>query len=159
MDRELSRIYRALILDRCLLRCCWEFVDCKISRWIENLSKSCRDKFQNTSMDRRCNKIYREKQSKGLDRRLSVEICWEAVELDKNSFSKKRKTQKWMQSNKLLNQRSQQNFKLSKTSLNKKNVKHLDTKHTHTHTHTHTLNKSNQFYISKTRQDNLVSIH
>ena len=31
--------------------------------------------------------------------------------------------------------------------------------HTHTHTHTHTLNKSNQFYISKTSQDNLVSIH
>ena len=30
---------------------------------------------------------------------------------------------------------------------------------THTHTHTHTLNKSNQFYISKTSQDSLVSIH
>ena len=26
-------------------------------------------------------------------------------------------------------------------------------------THTHTLNKSNQFYISKISQDNLVSIH
>ena len=26
-------------------------------------------------------------------------------------------------------------------------------------THTHTHNKSNQFYISKTNQDNLVSIH
>ena len=25
--------------------------------------------------------------------------------------------------------------------------------------HTHTLNKSNQFYISKTSQDSLVSIH
>ena len=32
-------------------------------------------------------------------------------------------------------------------------------KNTHTHTHTHTLNKSNQFYISKTSQDSLVSIH
>ena len=31
--------------------------------------------------------------------------------------------------------------------------------HTHTHPHTHTLNKSNQFYISKTSQDSLVSIH
>ena len=30
---------------------------------------------------------------------------------------------------------------------------------THTHTHTHTLNKSNQFYISKTSQVSLVSIH
>ena len=28
-----------------------------------------------------------------------------------------------------------------------------------THTHTHTQNKSNQFYISKTSQDSLVSIH
>ena len=39
-----------------------------------------------------------------------------------------------------------------------KNVKHIDLK-THTHTHTHTHNKSNQFYVSKTCQDSLVSIH
>ena len=58
-----------------------------------------------------------------------------------------------MQSSKLLNQRSKQHLKLSKIYVNKKNVKHLDPKHTHT------LNKSNQFYISKTIQDNLVSIH
>ena len=64
-----------------------------------------------------------------------------------------------MQSNMLLNQGSNQHFKLSKTSLNKKNVKHIDPKHTHTHTHTHTLNKFNQFYISKIIQDSLVSIH
>ena len=38
-------------------------------------------------------------------------------------------------------------------TLNKKNVKHLDPKCTHT------LNKSNQFYISKTSQDSLVSIY
>ena len=44
----------------------------------------------------------------------------------------------------LHNQRSQQHFKLLKSSLNKKNVKHIDPKHTHI------LNKSNQFYISKT---------
>ena len=48
----------------------------------------------------------------------------------------------------LLKQRSKQHFKLSKSSLNKKNVKHIDPK---THTHTHTLNKSNQFYISKNK--------
>ena len=47
----------------------------------------------------------------------------------------------------LLKQRSKQHFKLSKSSLNKKNVKHIDPK---THTHTLTLNTSNQFYISKT---------
>ena len=43
-------------------------------------------------------------------------------------------------------------------SQQEKNVKHIHLK-THTHTHTHTLNKSNQFYISKTNQDSLVSIH
>ena len=106
----------------------------KVSRWIEKLLKSYRDKFQKVSMDRKCDKICREKKSKGLDRYLSVEICQEAVELDKNRFFKERKnTQKWMQSSKLLNQRSKQHVKLSKTSLNMKNVKHLNPKHTHTH--------------------------
>ena len=50
--------------------------------------------------------------------------------------------------------RIKQHFDLSKTSLNNKNDKHFDPK-----THTHTQNKSNQFYISKTSQDNLGSIH
>ena len=50
-----------------------------------------------------------------------------------------------MQSSMQLNQGSNQHFKLSKTSLNN-NFKHKDPKNTHTHT----LNKSNQFYISKT---------
>ena len=46
----------------------------------------------------------------------------------------------------LLNQRSKQHIKLSKTSLNKeKNHKHLDPKHTHI------LNKSNQIYLQRTR--------
>ena len=58
-----------------------------------------------------------------------------------------------MQLNMLLNQRSKQHFKLSKSSLNKKNDKHLDPKNTHT------LNESNQFYILRTSQDSLVSIH
>ena len=53
-----------------------------------------------------------------------------------------------------LNQRSKQHFELSKSSLNHKNVTHKDPK-----THTHTLNKSNQFYFSKTSQDNLVIIY
>ena len=50
-----------------------------------------------------------------------------------------------MQSTMQLNQGSKQHFNLSKASLNKKNVKHTDPK-----THRRTLNKSNQFYISKT---------
>ena len=65
-----------------------------------------------------------------------------------------------MQSNMHLNQGSKHHFDLIKTSLKNKNVKHIDPKtHTHTHTHTHTQNKFNQFYISKTSQDSLVSIH
>ena len=52
-----------------------------------------------------------------------------------------------MQSTMLLKHKPKQDFKLSKSSLNNKNVKHNDPK-----THTHTLNKSNQFYISKIRQ-------
>ena len=59
-----------------------------------------------------------------------------------------------MQSNMQLNKGSKQHFELSKSSPNKKNVNHIDPK-----THTHTLNKSNQFYISKTSQVSLVSIH
>ena len=51
-----------------------------------------------------------------------------------------------MQSNMQLNQGPKQHFNPTKTSLNKKNVKHINPK---THTYTHTLNKSNQFYISK----------
>ena len=63
-----------------------------------------------------------------------------------------------MQSNMQLNQESKKHFEILKPSLNKKkkNVKHIDLK---THTHTHTINKSNQFYISKTSQDSLVSIY
>ena len=52
-----------------------------------------------------------------------------------------------------LNQGSKQHFNLSKASLNKKNVKHIDPKLTNT------LNTSNQFYISKISYDSLVSIH
>ena len=47
----------------------------------------------------------------------------------------------------------QKHFKVLKTSVNTKNVKHIDHK-----THTHTLNKFNQFYISKTSYDSLMSI-
>ena len=49
-----------------------------------------------------------------------------------------------MQLSMLLNQRSKQHFKLSKTPLNTKNVKHIDPKtHTHTHTHTHKTSLTN----------------
>ena len=63
-------------------------------------------------------------------------------------FSKKRKTQKWMQSSMLINQRSKQHFKLSKSFHNKKNVKHIDPEHTHTHK----TSLTNFIFKSKLRQ-------
>ena len=49
--------------------------------------------------------------------------------------------------------RSKQHFKLSKTSLNKKKMQSIH------RSKTDILNKSNQFYILKTSQNSLVSIH
>ena len=63
-----------------------------------------------------------------------------------------------MQSNMQLNQGSKQHFDLSEASFNKKKKKMLSIL-IPKHKHTHTLKKSNQFYISKTSQENLVSIH
>ena len=88
-----------------LSRCCQETVDCKnalmdreaienlsskqkLSRWIENLSRSYRDKFQKVSMDRRCIKICREKEAQGSR---WIVICLEVVKLDKNRFFKEEK--------------------------------------------------------------------
>ena len=50
----------------------------------------------------------------------------------KTIFQRREKKQIWMQSSMQLNQTSKQHFKLSKTSLNMKNVKHKNPK-THTH--------------------------
>ena len=105
----------------------------KVSRWIENLSRSYRDKVQKSRWIEIAITSIETRRKKGLDRLKAVKRYQEVVEMLKNSFSKKRKTQIWMQLNMLLNQRSKQHFKLSKTSLNKNNVKHLDPKHTHTH--------------------------
>ena len=91
-----------------LSRCCQEFVDGKstsmdrtaieklsakqnLSRWIENLSRSYREKFQKASMDQKCVKIYWEKKSNSLDRQLSIE---KLSSLIKTSFSKRGKKHK-----------------------------------------------------------------
>ena len=108
------------------------------------LSREIREKWERIRADL----IYRHIRS-SMDR----EVSRSYRDCSKIVFSKKRKTQTWMQSNMLLNQRSKKHFKPLKTSLNKKNVKLIDPKNTHT------LNKSNQFYISKTSQNSLVSIH
>ena len=105
-------------------------------------SRSYREAIETNSQKARWNEIaiiaIDKGSSKGSTNSLVVERCREVVEIAQKQFFKKRKPQIWIQSNKLLNQRSKQHFILSKTSLNKKkNVKHKDPK-----THTHTHNKS-----------------
>ena len=59
-----------------------------------------------------------------------------------------------MQSSMLPNQRSTQHFQLSETSLNKKNVKHLDPKRTHTHK----TSLTNLYFKNKSRQFNMHTL-
>ena len=101
-------------------------------------------------MDRKCDKICQEKVVQGFRQ---IAISREPVELDKKQFLKEEKNIEMNAIKQATHQRSKQDFKPSNTSLNKKNVKHLDPKHTHT------LNKSHQLYISKISQDSLMSIH
>ena len=74
-----------------------------------------------------------------------LRIYREAVELDERCFQRREKHIEMNATSKLLKHRSDQHIKLSKTSLNKKMQRIHDPKHTRT------LNKSNQFYISKTK--------
>ena len=87
-------------------------------------------------------------------------IYREAIELDKNSFSKGEKTHR-NECNQTSYSTKDSNNMLSskKTSLKKKKMQSIYRSKTHTHTHTKKLNKSNQFYNLKISQDNLVSIH
>ena len=113
----------------------WKTMYARESRWIER----CREAIEQkpTSMDRTyIKKLLRgqkdsrsiylvierwrdcdKKQLKSSIDSLGVE---ELSRLLKNSFSKKRKTQAWMQSRKLLNQRSKQHIKLSKNLSSRK---------------------------------------
>ena len=111
----------------------------------KKLSRSYRDTVQKARwIEYAIRSIKKRRQRGSIDANL-LRICWEAVELEENEFFKERKnTKRWMQTSKLLKHRSNQHVKLSKTSLNKKMQSIYDPKHTRT------LNKSNQFYISKT---------
>ena len=97
------------------------------------------------SMDRGSVEIYQEKRKKGSIEMNLSRIYWEAIELKENEFFNEEKHKEMNATSKLLKQKSNQHIKLSK---------HLSTYmqsiDPNTHTHTHTLNKSNQFYISKT---------
>ena len=134
--RKLSSINSRQIY---LSRCYQELSTAKRPRWIELLlsiyrvdrkfldgSRICQEAIETNSQKLRWIVIVLSFVKKGRSKvsidSLGVESCREAVKMSKNSFSKKRKTQKWMQSSKLLNQRSKQHFKLSKISLNKKKI-------------------------------------
>ena len=110
-------------------------------------SRICREAIETNSrkfrwIEKAIRSIEKRSPRGSINRNLS-RICQESIELDKKSFFKERKnTKRWMQTSKLLKHRSNQQVKLSKTSLKKNNAKHSISK---THTHTHTLNKSNQF--------------
>ena len=110
----------------------------KVSWWIEKLSRSYRDKFQRARWIKIALTTVKKRRKRGsIDVSLS-RICRKAIKLEENRFFKERKNT---------------HVKLSKTTLNKKMQNIHDPKHTHTQ------NKSNQFYISKTSYDNLLSIH
>ena len=86
-----------------------------------------------------------------------LRMCREAIELEERRFFKE-KLIEMNATNKLLKQTSKTHVKLSNLILTYMHIIHIS-KTTHTHTHTHTHNKSNQFYISKTSQNSLVSIY
>ena len=110
-------------------RICWEAIETNSRkfRWIEKAIRSIEKRSPRSSIDSYLSR--------------SVE---KLSSLIKTGFSKRGKTQIWMQLIKLFNQGSKQHFKLSKTSLKEKKTEHIRSKHTYT------LNNSNQFYILKT---------
>ena len=88
-------------------------------------------------------KLSRPKEEISIERNLS-RMCWEAVELKERRFFKKGKTHRDECNKQATQTEIQTTYLALKTSLNMY-AKHSRSK-------THTQNKSNQFYISKTRQ-------
>ena len=83
----------------------------------------------------------------------------EVVELNKkNIFSKRGKTHRKERNQASYSTKHPNNI-LSFQKISQQEKYQAFRSKTHTHTHTLTLYKSNQFYISKTSQDSLVSIH
>ena len=110
-------------------------------------------------MDWNCANFCLEKKKKELDRFEIVEdllrSCWA---WRKQVFQREEKHIEMNAKSKLLKHRSNQHIKLSKhLSIYMQSIKKKKKKQKQNHTHT--KNKSNQFYISKTSYDRLVSIH
>ena len=146
-----SRICRALILDRYICRGAVEnLLTAKIPRWIKKLLRSywpdrnfldgsriCREAIEKNSrklqwIENAIRSVEKRSSRVSIDSYLSrfVEKLLSLIKID---FSKRGKTQKWLQLSKLLNRRSKQHVKLSKTSLNKK-MQSIHRSKTHAHT-------------------------
>ena len=113
-----------------------------------NLTRCCRVSIdgKNTSMDREYveNLSARQKEKEGKRRKKllrikkgSIEgslsrICWKAVELEENRFSRREKHIEMNATSKLLKHRSNQHIKLSKHLLTYKQIIHRSKTHTHT---------------------------
>ena len=74
--------------------------------------------------------------SRGSTNSLAVERYREAVEISQKQFFKEEKNTDMNAIKHATQPKIQTTFQALKKSLNKKNVKHLNPRHTHTHTHT-----------------------
>ena len=129
----------------------------KVARWIEETIEHLSRQSPESLMDWECVNFCQEKKKERLDRNESVEVCREAVKLEENEFFKKRKnTKRWMQQASYSNLDPIIKLSSQKHLFTRKSKAFIEPK---TDTHTHTHNKSNQFYISKTSYDSLVSIY
>ena len=145
-----------------LLRCCQGSIDGKntlmdreavenlsarqkVSRWIEKLSRIYREEVQKPWwIEIAITSIEKRRKRGSIETNLS-RIYQEAVELEEKEFFKEEKHKEMNATSKLLKHKTNQHIKLSKyLSTYMQSIQ--DPKHTHTHT----LNKSNQFYISRT---------
>ena len=145
-----------------LSRCCRESVDDKntsmdrevvenlsarqkVTWWIKEAVEHLSRRNLETSMDWDCDKICREKKKVGLDRNEFVrDLSRSCRAWRKSVFKEGKNTKRWMQ------QTSYSNIDPINI-LNSQNIsQHICKAFKIQKTHTHTLNKSNQFYISKT---------
>ena len=128
----------------------------KLPRWIKKLLRSYRDKFSKTSMDRNCDNNYRERKLKRLDKQPSCrEVSRNCRDCPKIVFQRREK-HKYERNQACYSTKDPNNILSFQKNLSTRKCQAFRSK---THTHAHTLNKSNQFYILKTSQDSLVSIH
>ena len=120
-----------------------DLLTAKVPRRIEKLSRSYWEKFQKAWLIENALTSIKKSRKRGSINTNLLRICWEVVELEENEFFKEEKHKKMNASSKLLKHRSNQHIKLSKyLSTYMQSIQ--DPKHTNT------LNKSNEFYISKT---------